>query len=306
MAANFDSPRILSIQSHVVHGYVGNKSAVFPLQLLGFEVDFINSVQLCTHTQYKKVTGQILNETDLAALFQGIKENELDNYDYLLTGYVGSPSFLKEIAAVYSHLKLVNPNITFVCDPVMGDNGSLYVPKELVPLYRDNIVPHADILTPNQFELELLTDMKVNNLEETWKAIDVLHAKGCKTVVVSSSELGEKGHSLALASTILGNSCQRITITFKKKEAIFVGTGDMFAALILAWMHKTKDNLKISLENTIATLQAILERTLLSIGDTSHTPANLELKLIQSKKEIEEPKVIFSANCTTRSCSPLE
>lgn len=80
---------------------------------MGFEVDFINSVQLCTHTQYKKVNGQILTEKDLSDLFDGLKENGLDRYDYLLTGYVGSPSFLKEIVEVYKHLKSVNPNIVF-------------------------------------------------------------------------------------------------------------------------------------------------------------------------------------------------
>ncbi|XP_044752004.1 pyridoxal kinase [Coccinella septempunctata] len=299
--AEDSSPKVLSIQSHVVHGYVGNRSAVFPLQLLGFEVDFINSVQLCTHTQYKKVTGQILKEQDLSDLFQGLKENGLDKYDYLLTGYVGSPSFLKEIVAVYKHLKSVNPNIVFVCDPVMGDNGEFYVPEELVPLYREQVVPHAHILTPNQFELESLTNMTINNVEDCWEAIEKLHLKGCKTVVVSSSDLGGNGHLLALASTKMGESCQRVTITLEKKQAIFVGTGDIFAALMLAWMHKSNNNLKESLEKTIASLQATLERTLRSAEGKPHTPENLELKLIQSKRDIEEPKVTLFANCTRKS-----
>ncbi|XP_045472856.1 pyridoxal kinase [Harmonia axyridis] len=294
------TPKILSIQSHVVHGYVGNRSAVFPLQLLGFEVDFINSVQLCTHTQYKKVTGQILKEQDLTDLFEGLKENGLDKYDYLLTGYVGSPSFLKEILEVYKHLKSANPGIVFVCDPVMGDNGQLYVPEELVPLYQECIVPHAHILTPNQYELELLTGFKISNVDDCWKAIENLHMKGCKTVVVSSSDLGKNGELLALASTLNGESCQRVSITLKKKQAIFVGTGDVFASLMLAWMHKTNNDLKVALERTIATLQAILDRTLECAKGKPHTPENLELKLIQSKRDIEKPQVILSANCSTR------
>ncbi|KAK9872886.1 hypothetical protein WA026_020240 [Henosepilachna vigintioctopunctata] len=294
-------PKILSIQSHVVHGYVGNKSAVFPLQLLGFEVDSINSVQLCTHTGYKKVTGQILKEDDLADLVEGLKENQLDKYDYLLTGYVGSFSFLQEIAKVYEHLKSVNSNIIFVCDPVMGDNGQLYVPKELIPLYIDTIVPIADILTPNHFELELLTERKVDNLEDAWKSIDMLHSKGCKTVVVSSSELGEADHLLALASTKLGETNQKVTITLKKKQGTFVGTGDIFAALTLAWMHKTNNNLKMSLEYTIATVQSVIDRTLHCAEGLIHTAATLELKLIQSKKDIEAPSVTFFAKCISEN-----
>lgn len=86
----------------------------------------------------------------------------------------------------------------------MGDNGEMYVPKSLLPVYKDTIIPNADIITPNQFELELLTDMKVHSIEDAWKAIDVLHKKGCKTVVVSSSELGNKETLISLASSKSG------------------------------------------------------------------------------------------------------
>lgn len=87
---------------------------------------------------------------------------------------------------------------------MLGDNGELYVPKELVPLYRELIVPHADILTPNQFELESLTGLNVKNIDDCWEAIELLHSKGCKTVVVSSSDLGGKGNLLAVGSTMIG------------------------------------------------------------------------------------------------------
>ncbi|CAH1967132.1 unnamed protein product [Acanthoscelides obtectus] len=106
-------PRVLSIQSHVVSGYVGNKSAVFPMQLLGLEVDFINSVQFCTHTGYKKLTGQVLTEKDLRDLMDGLIENEIDLYSYLLTGYIGAASFLQEVAEVVKHLKTKNPKLIY-------------------------------------------------------------------------------------------------------------------------------------------------------------------------------------------------
>jgi pyridoxine kinase len=199
-----ENPKVLSIQSHVVSGYVGNKSATFPLQLLGFEVDAINSVQFCNHTGYKKVAGQILSEKDLDDLAGGLQQNGLDFYSHLLTGYIGAESFLRRVCSLVKHLKSVNPNLIYVCDPVMGDNGKMYVPDDLLPVYKNLVLPLADIITPNQFEVELLTDVKINNVDDAWKAVDVLHSKGCRTVVVSSTELGNEKYLLALASNKVG------------------------------------------------------------------------------------------------------
>ncbi|XP_017890265.1 pyridoxal kinase-like, partial [Ceratina calcarata] len=122
--------------------------------LLGFEVDAINSVQLSNHTGYKVFKGQVLNDKDLDDLIDGLVQNDLDNYTHLLTGYVGSASFLKKVAEVVHILKRKNPDLIYVCDPVMGDNGKLYVPEALKEIYKKDIVPLADIVLPNQFELE--------------------------------------------------------------------------------------------------------------------------------------------------------
>jgi pyridoxine kinase len=81
-----DTGRVLSIQSHTVQGYVGNKSAVFPLQLLGFDVDPINSVQFSNHTGYPTFRGQVLNGSQLWDLIEGLAENDLLHYTHLLTG----------------------------------------------------------------------------------------------------------------------------------------------------------------------------------------------------------------------------
>lgn len=286
-----EQPRVLSIQSHVVSGYVGNKSATFPLQLLGFEVDAINSVQFCNHTGYAKgIKGQVLSDVDLGDLVEGLHLNNLDDgYTHLLTGYIGSPLFLQRVAAVVKHLKTINPGLIYVCDPVMGDNGQMYVPKELLPLYQNTIIPLADIITPNQFEVEQLTGCKINSVADAWNAIDILHGKGCKTVVLSSSDLGNDGNLLALASSSTGDK-RRITLEIPKFSGSFTGSGDLFAALFLAWMHKS-NNIETALEKTIATLQAVLQRTLTHAKKVGVTPRSLELKLIQSKGDIENPLV---------------
>lgn len=290
-----DTARVLSVQSHVVSGYVGNKSAVFPMQLLGFEVDAINSVQFSNHTGYQKVKGQVLTEKDLADLVQGLKENNIDLYTHLLTGYIGSVSFLNQISTVVNDLKERNPNLIYVCDPVMGDNGKLYVPKELIPIYKDIILPLATIVTPNLFETELLTDMKIETVSDVWKAVDILHGKGCETVVISSAELTEKSNLCVFASSIRDNSLQKLSMEIKKLPVSFTGTGDLFAALLLSWLYKSNGNLKESLEKTIGSLQAVLTRTFESVRGREINPRNIELQLIQSKRDIEEPKIVYHA-----------
>ncbi|KAJ4960578.1 hypothetical protein NE237_020488 [Protea cynaroides] len=155
-----ETGRVLSIQSHVVRGYVGNKSAVFPLQLLGFDVDPINSVQFSNNTGYPTFKGQALNGQQLWDLIEGLEANELLYYSHLLTGYIGSVSFLETVLQAVNKLHSVNPKLTYVCDPVMGDEGKLYVPQELVSVYRERVVPVASMLTPNQFEAELLTGFR--------------------------------------------------------------------------------------------------------------------------------------------------
>nr|CAG4644109.1 EOG090X09AY [Lepidurus arcticus] len=292
--------RVLSIQSHVVSGYVGNKSASFPLQVLGFEVDTINSVQFSNHTGYGKFKGTVLQDKELADLIEGLRINNLNNYTHLLTGYVGSASFLHQLIAVIKELKNVNPKLIYVCDPVMGDNGELYVPKELLPLYRDEVIPLADIITPNQLEAELLTGIKIQTEEDALKAMDALHDKGVRTVVISSSELGKGDGTLnSYASSRNGDGTKRLKIQIPRLPHVFTGTGDLFASLLLAYMHKFEGNLVLAVQSTIGTLQNVIQRTLKyalnQAKDGKPGSKELELRLIQSKNDIENPSSTFKA-----------
>jgi len=288
--------RVLSIQSHVVSGYVGNKSATFPLQLLDFEVDAINSVQFSNHTGYPKgVKGQVLGDCQLEELMVGLEENRINRYSHIINGYIGSKSFLTKLGEVVSRLKEVNPGLRYVCDPVMGDTGpGLYVPKELLPVYQDTILPLADVCLPNQFEAELLTGLSITSEASALEVMEAIHARGVDTVILSSTELGDSEHLVGLASCV--STGARVKVLIPKFPAAFVGTGDLFTALSTAWLARTEGDLKLSLEKTIDTMQAVLGRTLahakeaaLAEGLASPTPAMMELKLIQSKREIEAP-----------------
>ncbi|XP_051184641.1 pyridoxal kinase isoform X2 [Lolium perenne] len=187
-----DTGRVLSIQSHTVQGYVGNKSAVFPLQLLGFDVDPINSVQFSNHTGYPKFRGQVLNGDQLWDLIEGLQENDLLHYTHLLTGYIGSVSFLNTVLQVVEKLRSVNPDLIYVCDPVMGDEGKLYVPQELISVYQQKVVPVASMLTPNQFEVELLTGLRITSEQDGLKACNILHSAGPRKVIITSALIEDK------------------------------------------------------------------------------------------------------------------
>ncbi|ALC43291.1 CG34455 [Drosophila busckii] len=289
--------RVLSIQSSVVFGYVGNKVATYPLQLLGFDVDPLNSVQFSNHTGYKCFNGPVATEKELADIFEGLKGNELlSHYSHLLTGYIGNPLFLRQVGVILKQMRAANPKLIYVCDPVMGDNGSMYVPKELLPVYRDEIIPLADIITPNQFEVEMLTGKPINDEAGIWQAMEWFHERKIKTVVISSSDLGQPGMLRAFLSQLNG---PQLAIDIPKqgdKGLFFTGTGDLFASLFLAHSYDGQDVCE-AFEKTVATLQAVIKRTVdaLPTQNGAATACERELKLVQSKAEIEQPKVLLKA-----------
>lgn len=290
--------RVLAVQSHVVSGYVGNRSATFPLQLLGFEVDVINSTHLSNHTGYGYWKGQILSKSELEDIIDGLKHNGLDNHTHILSGYVRDAGFLQSLGDYIKNLKRVNQSLCFVCSPVMGDNKKMYVPKELLPIYKETIVPLANIVTGNQFEFELLSDRTISNMKDALKAIESVHDLGVEIAVITSTDFGCENKLISIASRKQGENREVLKIEVPRLPTSFTGTGDLFAGLFLGWWAKTK-NLQETFENVTATMFAVLKRTFQSArqksGVDNLTVGSLELKLIQSKADIERPTCTFAA-----------
>lgn len=176
---------VLSIQSHVVHGYVGNKCAAFCLQRLGLEVDVINTVHFSNHTGYPFVTGTRLTGTEFVEIGQGLKKNNLARYTHVLTGYIGRGEVLEKTVELVRELKEECSDLVFVCDPVMGDDGQLYTPPELLDIYKLQVAPLADVLLPNQFEAEILTGLKITDISSAQEVCQKLHSLGPHTIVKS-------------------------------------------------------------------------------------------------------------------------
>ena len=282
-----DNPRVLSIQSTVVHGHVGNKSAMFPLQLNGFEVDPINSVQFSNHTGYQGgFKGQRLDGDGLWELFEGLKANSLLTYSHVLTGYIGSPTFLETVGKIVAELKLANPGLRYLCDPVLGDNGKLYVAEEFVQLYKDVLVPLCDILTPNQTEAEFLTGLKIVSDADAAAACDALHDMGVAKVLITSMVCADTpaDHLVVFGSHRRedGGATSRFRMTFPQLPVFFSGTGDLTAALLMCWDHKEND-FALATEKAIASVQAVVTRT--------HAAGSAELLLVSSRADLESPDV---------------
>uniref|UniRef100_A0A8C7FY07 Pyridoxal kinase n=2 Tax=Oncorhynchus TaxID=8016 RepID=A0A8C7FY07_ONCKI len=296
--------RVLSIQSHVVRGYVGNKSASFPLQVLGFEVDSINSVQFSNHTGYSHWKGQVLTADELHVLYEGIKLNNVHHYDYVLTGETHTQ---KEVKICVKRLSVFSFAFS-VCDPVLGDHGSMYVPENLHPVYKNKVVPVADIITPNQFEAELLTGKNISTEKDAVEVMDLLHKMGPDTVVITSSDLPSRLGDRFLVSlgsqrTLMPDgtkSTQRVRMEIPKVDAVFVGTGDLFAAMLLAWTHHYPNDLKTACEKTFSVMHHVIKRTISYAHDLAGpgrkpSPPQLELRMVQSKADIEDPAIVMEA-----------
>lgn len=293
------SMRVLSIQSHVVSGYVGNKAAAFPLQLLGFDVDVINSVQFSNHTGYGSWEGEVLQGDMLLKLVDGMDENGLsDETGHILTGYIGSESFLRAVVTIVRKMKVVNPQVRYVCDPVLGDIGKFYVPEQLVKIYKDEVVPLADVLTPNQFEVEQLTGVRIENINDAQRACGILHDLGVPLVLITSiifpTNAQQSQDSMGVFASerfMLQNvSCGIETESYEDEQRIlyvpklpgqFTGTGDISAALWLALTADSTSSLAQKLEQLAGTMNAIVERTY---------QASLEKLQKQGISSLEEPK----------------
>lgn len=300
--------RILSIQSHVVSGYVGNKAAVFPLQLLGFDVDVINSVHFSNHTGYPNgFKGEVQSGEQLLSILEGLQQNNLlDSVGHLLTGYIGSETFCRAILDVIQTLRQANSNIRYVCDPVLGDNGKLYVPQNLVSIYRNEVIPVADVVTPNQFEVEQLTGICIKNMNDAKLAACHLHDLGPSLVVITSLvfelEADNDDGSERTITVFASQRDQREDGSVKDSvwcietpvlDGHYTGTGDICAALLLGWTAKEPGNLSSVLRKVSSTMYSLIKTTKEQSQEGSI--ASNELKIIQCKKIIEDPPILFEA-----------
>lgn len=278
--------RFLSIQSHVAYGHVGNSAAVFPLQRIGHEVWPVLTVNFSNHTGYGSWGGPLIPADDVRAVVTGIEERGvLGTVDGVLSGYLGGEEIVDVVVDAVARVKAANPGATYTCDPVMGNAKSgCFVAPAIPPLIKERALPHADILTPNQFELGFMTDTEPDTVASTLESADRVRDLGPRTVLVTSvlRPDREDGTIEMLAVDDEGAwIVQTPHLPFKAN-----GSGDVTSAVFTAHYRET-GSAATALERTASSVFDLLEATLDS--------GERELRLVQAQDAFAHPRLQFQA-----------
>jgi pyridoxine kinase len=277
---------ILSIQSWVSYGHVGNASAVFPLQRLGAEVWAVNTVQFSNHTGYGAWRGQVFGADLIDDLVQGIAERgALDRCDAVLSGYMGDAAIGAAILAAAARVKAANPAALYCCDPVIGDVGrGVFVRPGIPEFMRDRAVPAADILTPNQFELEMLAGRAVRTLGDVKAAVAALQARGPRCVLVTSLHTEDSPADAIELLAAEDGAFWRVRTPLLPLSVN--GAGDAIAALFL--FHRLRSGeARVALSAAASSIFGLLRRTA--------EAGSREIMTVAAQEEFVTPSRVFRA-----------
>lgn len=282
------TPHLLAIQSHVVFGHAGNSAAVFAMQRSGVNVWPLNTVQFSNHTQYGRWTGEVLDSAKIPQLVDGIAAiGELGNCDAVLSGYLGSAEQGEAILQVVERVKAANPKAIYLCDPVMGhpEKGCI-VPEAVTRFLRDNAVPRADLLCPNQLELNTFAGREPESLADCVAMARALLEQGPAVVMVKHLNYpGRKPEDFEmLLATEQGTwLLRRPLLAFPRQP---VGVGDLTSGLFLSRLL-LGDSPLAAFEAAAAAVHEVLLET--------QACGSYELELVRSQDRIAHPRVRFEA-----------
>lgn len=280
--------RILSIQSAVAYGHVGNSAAVFPLQRMGHEVLPVNTVLFSNHTGYGAWRGPVLSGADVHEVILGIEERgALAEVDLVLSGYLGSPEIAEVVLDAVKRVRTANPRATYACDPVMGNARSgCFVDPAIPALIRDRVVPVADLITPNQFELGMLIGQpelhRSATLADVVAAADAARGLGPSTVLVTSVEDADRATGTIGMLAVTDSGCWHVETPRLPMTAN--GSGDVTAALFSAHLTATSDPVD-ALARTASSVHDLLSGTLLA--------DSRELRLVEAQERFVHPRLQF-------------
>ena len=277
---------ILSIQSHVAYGHVGNDAATFPLQRMGVEVWPVHTVQFSNHTGYGSWKGRVFDAGMIGEVVAGIEQRGvLGECDGVLSGYMGSAEIGMAILDAVATVKSANPGAKYCCDPVIGDVGRGIFVREGIPQFmKDKAVPAADIITPNQFELDYLSGRPSKTLRQTRDAVVAVHDLGPRVILVTSLLTDETPDDAIDLLASDGSGC--FVVRTPKLPLIVNGAGDAIAALFFA--HYLQDqNLGEALSSAVSAIFGVLAKT-------AENGAR-EIQLVSAQDEIVKPSRVFKA-----------
>jgi pyridoxine kinase len=275
---------ILSIQSSVAYGHVGNSAVTFPLMRMGVDVWPVITVHFSNHTGYESWRGPLLSAADLRDVVQGIDERGLlGEVDAVLSGYQGGTDIGAMILDAVALVKLRNPAAIYCCDPVLGDaDVGSYVLPGIAEFMREQVVPAAQIITPNQFELTALTDRQVSTMADVLDAADVARALGPEVVLVTS--VVRRDTPPARIEMVAVDSDGAWLVSTPRLPRTFTGSGDVTAATFLAALLRLRD-----VPEALAHAAAVSYGLLAITADLGRS----ELALIDAQEELLHPSHRF-------------
>jgi pyridoxine kinase len=277
---------VISIQSQVAFGHVGNSAAVFPMQMHGIDVVAVPTTLLSNRPGYPTIRGRVLEAQLVADLLQGIEERgAVDTARAILSGYLGSAEIASIVADFVTRARAKNPALLYACDPVLGDrNTGLFVRPDIPALVRDRLCPLADIITPNHFELEWLCGAEAKTTEQVIAQARELHARGPSTIVVTSAELTDTPDGQIEMLAIEAKQAWRVRTP--KLPISPNGTGDLFAALLVSARVLGNDT-PAALSHAASAIYAVLE--------TTAARATTEMRIVEAAELLVRPKHRFDA-----------
>jgi pyridoxine kinase len=272
---------ILSFQSRVVYGHVGNSAAEFALRRLGVEVWPIDTVSFSNHPGYRAWRGKVRPAAEIAELVEGLAGiGVLPRCRAILSGYLGSEENGEAVLAAVDRVRAMRPDSLYCCDPVMGDRDTgLYVGDSLVRFFRDRAVRNADILTPNHFELEVLVGRPLPGLDDVVAAVDKLRAGRRQIALVSS--LVTAGQPEGCIATLAASEAETWLATTPRLPLAAKGAGDLLAALFLARFLES-GVVADALAQAVGSTFAVVERTVAE-------PVARELLLVAAQDALPAP-----------------
>ena len=277
---------VISIQSQVAFGHVGNSAAVFPMQLAGIDVIAVPTTLLSNRPGYPTIRGRVLEAELVADLLVGIEERgAVERASMILSGYLGSAEIAEVVAGFVARAKARNGALRYMLDPVLGDRDrGLFVKSEIPPVVRDRLLPLAEIITPNHFEFEWLCGAEARPLDRAIAQARGLIARGPSTVVITSAELS--GTPSDEIETLAIERAAAWRVRTPRVPISPNGTGDLFAALLASARVRGQDTPE-ALAHAASALFAVLERT--AAAGTE------EMRIVQSADVLVRPPRHFEA-----------
>ena len=278
---------VLSIQSHVAYGHVGNSSAVFPLQRLGIEVWPVHTVQFSNHTGYGAWTGRVFDGQAIEEVVEGIVDRGvLGSCDAVLSGYMGSADIGHAVVSTVARVRAANPAAVYCCDPVIGDVGrGVFVRPGIEEFMREVAVPAADIVTPNHFELDLLSGSTTTSLPAVKEAVAAVHALGPRVVLTTSLVTDDTPDDAVDLLASAGG--QHFRVRTPRLGVSVNGAGDAIAALFLAHWLDT-GSAADALGRAAASVFGLLQRT--------EDAGSREILLVAAQEEFVSPSRTFAVD----------